>query len=480
VVNASDRRPVVLAALALLLASLVFVLRPSGSEYLELLRQAEAHAENLERTAAAAAYNEAAGLRLDAPLPHLSLAQLYLDWGRTDEALDAVDEAERLGAEPIDVEWLRVAIHTAGAETSVTAKPAHWSAVVEHAQRLLILDPDSRETRHTLARAYLGLREWGAALSIYRELLRSDPNDERAHERLGALLLGEDPNAVEHLHLAETELSQQLLTTFAEAGGTGDAAYASTQVARVLIGGQEWPLAARQLQLAISRSPDYADAHMYLGHVLDQMGYPEDAGPHLLGATGVAPDSPVAHTLLGLHYDRLGEEADARAQYEAAYDLAPDNPAVCVEIGQTWAAEGRYVAAEIWLREAISLKPDDPRLWEILARFYLDHNITSDDRAVRAAKKLLELAPDDAHAHDLRGWAAFQVGDYETAQEHLQGAIELDPEIASAHYHLGLLKSAQGHPEEAQEAFTRAIDLDATGTFSALVQRAREASGKDR
>jgi Flp pilus assembly protein TadD len=219
---------------------------------------------------------------------------------------------------------------------------------------------------------------------------------------------------------------------------------------------------------------------MYLGHALDQMGYPDAARPHLLGATGADPNSPVAHTLLGLHYDRLGDASAARAEYEAAYDLAPENPALCVEIGQTWVTEGRYVVAEIWLREAISLEPSDPGLWEILARFYLNHNMTSDDQAVRAAKKLVELAPDSATAHDLRGWAAVQVGDYGSAQEHLRRAIELDPEMASAYYHRGLLERAQGHSEKAKEAFTRAIDLDTTGRFVVLVERAREASREDR
>jgi tetratricopeptide (TPR) repeat protein len=219
---------------------------------------------------------------------------------------------------------------------------------------------------------------------------------------------------------------------------------------------------------------------MYLGHALDQMGYSEDARSHLLRAVQAAPNSAVAHALLGLHYDRLGDAAAARAEYEAAYDLTHENPALCVEIGQTWAAEARYVAAEIWLREAISLKPGDPGLWEILARFYLDHNIISDDQAVRATKKLLELVPDSATAQDLRGWAAFQIGDYDTAREHLRRAIELDPEMAAAHYHLGLLEETQGHSEEAQEAFTRAIDLDTTGKFLTLVHRSRKAAGKDR
>ena len=480
VLNGFDRRPVVLLALAFLLAGLVLTLRPTHSRYLELLRRAEDHAEALERTAAVAAYEEAARIHPHASLPHLSLARLYLDWGRTDEALNAVAKAERRGAKLIDVERLRVTIYASRAETLATAKPAAWEAVVEHAQRLLPLDPESEETLHTLAQAYLGLREWEAACSVYNDLLRLNSNDARAHERLGALLLGQESSAVEHLRLAGSELSRQLLAVFAEMGSVAAPAYVSTRAGRALIEEQEWSLAARQLRRAVSHRPDYADAHMYLGHALDQMGYPEDASPHLLKAAEVAPSSPVAHTLLGLHYDRLGDPSAARAEYEAAYDLGPENPALCVEIGQTWAAEGRYVAAEIWLREAVSLRPGDPGLWEILARFYLDHNINADDEAVRAAKKLLELVPDSATAHDLRGWAAFQIGDYETAREHLDRAIELDPEGASAHYHLGLLERAKGRSEEARETFIRAIDLDTTGRFITLVQRAEKASEEDR
>lgn len=469
--NASRRRLIPCAALALLLAGLALMLRPSRREYVDLLRRAEEHAEQIERTAAVAAYREAAGLRPAAPLPHLSLAALYLDWGRPDDALDAVAEGERLGAESVDVEQLRLAIHVASAETSVAAKPEHWRAAVEHAQRLLALQPADREARHALARAYLGLREWEAARSVYRELLRSNPDDQTARERLGALLLGEDPSAIVHLDLAQTELSRRLLAVFGEAASAGDRVYACMLGGRVLIEGQEWPLAAHQLELAVAHSPDYADANAYLGHALDQMGYREDALIHLLEATAAAPESPVAHMLLGLHYDRWGDPSSARAEYETAHDLAPEDPGICVEIGQTWAAEARYVAAEIWLRQAISLRPDDPELWEILTRFYLDNSITSDDRAGRAAEELVELAPESAEANDLRGWAALEMGDYEAAEAHLELAIELEPGLASAYYHLGLLQRTRGHPGQAREAFARAIDLDTTGKLRPLIHR---------
>ncbi|MDY7076501.1 MAG: tetratricopeptide repeat protein, partial [Chloroflexota bacterium] len=326
--------------------------------------------------------------------------------------------------------------------------------------------------RRTLARAYIRLQEWDAARNECEALLRFDPTDSPANEWLGAMLLGDDPAAIQHLFAARTDLADRLLFALQESGAVDDPAYTSALLGRILLEEREWALAARQFARAISHNPDYPDAHVHLGYALGQMGRPDEAQPHLLRAVALAPDSAVVHTFLGLHYDWLGDVSAARAEYEIAYDLDPDNPATCVEIGQTWVAEGRYVAAEIWLREAVSLRPDDPALWEILARFYLNHNIISEGRGVEATEKLVELAPDDARAHDLRGWAAFQVGDYDTARNSLLQATSLDPTLAAAHYHLGLLWSAQGTRREAQESFVRALDLDTTGALLPLVERA--------
>jgi tetratricopeptide (TPR) repeat protein len=463
-------------ALALLAVALVLILRPTSAPYLDLLRQGDEHASGAERTAAVAAYREAAALRPRDPGPYLRLAQVYLDWGRAEEALTALSEAERLGAGQADgasLERLWAATH---------ATRADWPAVVKHAQRMLALVPpdtsDASAARHVLARAYLELEEWDLARLEYETLLRADPADALAHERLGALMLGEDPVAVAHLSAAGTDLAEGLLAALWEGEATGgavdDPAYVSALLGQVLVEEQQWALAARQFERALSHNPDYPDAHAYVGHALDQMGRPGEARPHLRRAVALAPDSAVAHTFLGLHYDRLGAVSAARAEYEAAYDLDPDNPATCVEIGQTWAAEGRYVAAEIWLRQAVSLRPDDPAMWEVLARFYLDRNITAEGRGVEAAARLVELSPDDAVAHDLRGWAAFQVGDYDAAEESLLRAAAPDPGLAAAHYHLGRLWAIRGAHEEAQRSFIRALDLDTTGALVPLVERAMD------
>jgi tetratricopeptide (TPR) repeat protein len=454
-------------SLALLVLALLLLLRPPDQAYRAYLRQGDADVAVGERTAAVVAYEQAAQLRPQASEPHLRLAELYLAWGRAAEALDALAQAERLGA--LSDEGERLARLRAQAH----AAQADWPAVVEQAHRLLTFVEDDRDARLLLAHAYVELRAWDAASAEYESLLASDPTDTLAHERLGALGYGHDPAAIQHLFSAQTSLSTLLLEAL-ESPGVEDPAYASAVFGQVLFEAEEWALASRQFERALSYSPGYSDAHAYLGYALDQMRYPDEAYPHLALAVELAPDSAVPHLFLGLHYEQRGDSAAARAEYEAAYDIDPENPATSVAIGRVWTVEGRYETAEVWLTHAVSLAPDDPIVLEILTRFYLEHNIISEDRGITAASRLAELAPADARAHDLQGWAALQVGEYSVAEESLMRALSLDPSLASAHYHLGLLWQLRGDSGRAEESFERALDLDTTGRLAPLVERALE------
>ena len=87
-----------------------------------------------------------------------------------------------------------------------------------------------------------------------------------------------------------------------------------------------------------------------------------------------------------------------------------DDPATSVAVGRTWIAEGRYETAETWLLHAVSLEPDDPVLWEILARFYLEHTIISEERGISAASKLAELSPGDHALTICRGGRPYRLG----------------------------------------------------------------------
>ncbi len=111
-------------------------------------------------------------------------------------------------------------------------------------------------------------------------------------------------------------------------------------------------------------------------------------------------------------------------------------------------------------------------MWLLLARFYLDHTLDLEASGAPAAATALALAPDDARAHDLVGWAAFLLGDDRAAQTSLERAVALDPRHCAAHYHLGRLWDARGLPDQAAAAYVRALECDARGELDAQIRRA--------
>lgn len=416
--------------------------------YLTFLSEGDTHIADNARTAAEAAYRQAAALRPSDPAPYLRLAQLYLEWNRPEEGLETVLAAERLGGSPAQVNALRAALYAA---------QTNWEATIVYGERALALNSSDRATRHLVAQGHIALGHPEEAQAHYGLLLEIDPSDRLAHEQLGALLVLSDPaGAVPHLEAANTPLAsdmrRMLLTSIASP------AYRLTRAGRICLLHQEPRLAALALRRALSHSPTYADAHALLGQALDQLGLSHEAEEHLKTAVRLAPDSALAHSLLGLHYLRAGDPTAARPHLEAAYDLDADNPAFSLYLAYTYADLGQYGVAQAWLEEATRLAPRDPTLKEQVARFYLERGMGP--KGLEAALDLAEQIPRSAVAQDLLGWAYFLCGRYGEAQEHLDRAIELDPLLPSAYYYLGALYAYQGEETKARSALTRALDLN--------------------
>jgi tetratricopeptide (TPR) repeat protein len=122
----------------------------------------------------------------------------------------------------------------------------------------------------------------------------------------------------------------------------------------------------------------------------------------------------------------------------------------------------------------MDVAPDDVQVWKTLTHFYLDLGIDVEESGLAAATRLLELAPNDAQAHDLMGWAYFLTEEDDLAQASLTQALTLDPALASAHYHMGRLNARQGLHAQASRDYYRAASYDAAGQLTAQLERARE------
>lgn len=434
---------------------------PTSDPFDQVLESGIAHAAAGRRTAAAAAYRHAALLHPHDSAPYLRLAQLYLEWNRPPEGLDAVEAAESRGAPAAEVEALRAALY---------ARLADWEEAIRHGEAAIALDPGNVQARHVVAQGYLALGQTEAAQAQYERLLALAPDDPVARERLGALLMLSAPQeAIAQLQKANTPLAQALIDALSETAES-DPAHRLTRVGQVCLTHAEPGLAAPTLERALSLQPAYADAHALLGQALIALNRAEEARSHLEEAVQLAPESPLARSLLGLHYLQMDDAAAARPHLEAAYDLDPQNPAFSLYLARAYANLGNYVAARVWLQEATRLAPEDPIIWRQVTRFYLARGLVGAGEGIEAAQTLVELAPQSAVAHDLLGRALFLAGDAERAQEELMKAVELDPTLAQAHYHLGQTYAYLGRQEDARDALTRAQDLNTDPTLRPRIE----------
>ncbi|MCX8066294.1 MAG: tetratricopeptide repeat protein [Anaerolineae bacterium] len=418
-----------------------------------LLAQGDALTRAHQRTAAEATYRQGALLCPESPAPHLRLAHLYLDWNRPQEGLEAIAKAERAGAAPAETAALRAAL---------LAAQGNWEEALRWGERARAMGNTDPALLHLLGDGYLRMGQVDRAAEAYRALLAIAPDDRRTQERLGVLTALSDPAAAaDSLRAASTPLAEAVLRAL-ESSGPEPAARLMA-VGQACLKAGEPALAAVALERAVLRAPDFAEARALLGYALTQLAStPEEhqrAREHLEAAVRLQPNSPLARSLLGLYLLRRGDPAGARPHLEAAYDLDPTNPAVALHLGLTYADLGDYLVADVWLSEATRLAPKDPKIWEAVARFYTDR-FGRDPRGAAAAQALVRLAPDDAGAHDLLGWALFRAGKIAEAEESLRKALTLDPNLASAHYHLGVLRASLGQHEQAQEALRRALDLN--------------------
>jgi tetratricopeptide (TPR) repeat protein len=80
--------------------------------------------------------------------------------------------------------------------------------------------------------------------------------------------------------------------------------------------------------------------------------------------------------------------------------------------------------------------------------------------AVAEWQKALELAPNEAIAHNNLGYSLVQAGRVKEAIPQYEKALELSPDYAEAHNNLGLALARAGRPDEAVAHYQKALELN--------------------
>lgn len=339
--------------------------------------------------------------------------------------------------------------------------------------------------RWNLTYLYLIKRSPDKAISQLKEILRIEPGNADATQKLPELLLSqgkfdESISFIENLRAAGP-VSPDLLVML------GDA-----YVAKGALTEAEPPYL-----LALDNRLDNAGALLGLAQISRLKGEMRETSIYLarvatLSADSKSPEFLYKFALVGL---RVGMIDQAKSALERSLKLRPDEPAYLLALGIAWLSRGDLFEAEKLFRRLIEVQPDsslgqlhlgyvflnqkkyrDARLWlEKSARspnaipevfYYLGlvaQEQNDDAGAIPLFEKAVQKLPNYAHARIALGASYMKLRNYTRAREELETAVKLDPDEPKAHYNLALLYARLKDPERAQEEMKIIEKLKAKG-----------------
>jgi len=424
-------------AILALLALLVVAGSAPEQPGLASVRQAEAHFAAAEFTAADAAFQAAEAQLTPDAYSRQRRAALYLRWNRPAEGLALLESLP--DADPL----LRLELLAAAGD---------WATLETVARQYLELAPGASQAHAHLTRALLQQRRCAEAEVAADAWAGRAPGTETALTAATLHFIHQREAADAGLCTLDEEMCR--IVRACPASGL-----CTRQLGEALLRRQQPALAACSLSRAVADAPQDARAQAWLGAALEQLGDTTAALSRYQQATELAPDDPLGWLLLGMARLKLQETETAREALLRAQALDPANPAPCLAVAAALAAEGAYGGVPTWTAAALERAPADVSLWKAVARFYLARNLTLEGEPLHAAEGAVQLAPQDAEAWTLLGWAHFNAGDYTAAREALETALQYDAQSAEAYHFLGATLRALNHHAEADAAFTRAADL---------------------
>lgn len=276
-----------------------------------------------------------------------------------------------------------------------------------------------------------------------------------------------------------------------EAGVEQGAARNDYQRALAYIDKERWDEAKLLLVRVTTTSPDNADAHTYLGLVLEKQNDPAGAEKSYLAALALKPGHIMAAVnTSGMYLTAKPPRVDDALEIlNKAIAVVPDDPALLQNLGHARAAKGDVAGSAKAFQAAIT-KGDSVDLRLALANVYFDAK--QFDQAVPHAKKVLELNKDNVKifanvgfmfeygkafnecvtAFDRalklkadepdwllrRGRCKHELGNEDGALEDYSASVRVKPNFAAGYLYMGMVQHHQQKLQSAEFSLQKAVE----------------------
>ena len=208
---------------------------------------------------------------------------------------------------------------------------------------------------------------------------------------------------------------------------------------------------------AVTADPSRANFHFNLGEAYRKLRRWDEARSSYERALRIDPRHLTAHNSLGIVHQERGEWPEAEARFRAAAELGPDQPFVLNNLGAALLHRGNPAEAEVVLSRALGLRPDYPDARVNLGGVYLKLGRYAEAQACFEAA--LSQRPGYALAYHNLGVVLHKNGRLREAEGHLRESLRLNPRYAPSHFVLGSVLKDGLLLDEARDSLERAVQL---------------------
>jgi tetratricopeptide (TPR) repeat protein len=290
-----------------------------------------------------------------------------------------------------------------------------------------------------LAEGYRSLGRFDDAAAVYREQIKTSPQNPTAHFFLGMILLqkGDLPGARTALAMAQDLKPDDLTITY--------------QLVDLDIRQNDFDAAHQKVGVHLQKQPPVAGAYLIEGRIFAAQRDWDGAETAFLKSLELNPESSEAYNELIGTYVAAGRLPDASAKLEAHLAKNPDDQRALMTSALIHEKLNDFEKARLDYENILSKSPDTMLALNNLAYIY-GQRMGQIDKAFEMARKARSLSPGHPSIADTLGWILYKKGNYQEALALItEGAAKLS-DMPEVQYHLGMAAYMMGQTDVATTA----------------------------
>jgi tetratricopeptide (TPR) repeat protein len=369
----------------------------------------------------------------------LRISEIYRRDGQFEKALEALDKAQAVAQDLIEVEYNRAVIQEALGKFDEAA--AQLEGLIERTSKPNgVYAPGERNNRaiflERLGTIYRDQNKTDKAVATFRKMIE----------------LGDDSSARGY---------QQIIETYRDA--------------------KNWPAATAVAREAVEKLPNDRGLQMVLAGQEADNGQADPAIARVKGMLDGTPGNDrEVYIALAQMYSRLRHFPEAEKAMAKAIELSskPEEKDYADFIaGSIYERQKKYEEAESYFRKVIASDPKNATALNYLGYMLADRG-TRLEEALGLIRRAVKLDPQNGAYLDSLGWVYFKMGKYDLAEEELHKAVERIDNDPTVHEHLGdiyqktnRLRLAVGQWERSLEEWNKTIPAEVEANDVAKVQK---------